>query len=243
MQETYKIIIDTHSLINFINWLPDLALDEVFYVSLFARNKYCKELAHIKQDKQQLKRFISKKDRLFNKLQQLEVKYGAYILDDGTPIPQEALCVYIGLNSRSLERATKMAAFRFMGLSFEKYSGYNPHQEVLSIIAGKKVKGYDGGAVCQKKYYDFDLDNISYQELEQGLTKLPFAASSIWALETRGGFHLLVNMNLIDPKYKNTWFNKVNQVFGEKIDNKGTNTLIPIPGCYQGGFIPILTKY
>lgn len=243
MQATYNIIGNESQLREFINWLPDLAADETYYVSLFARNKYCKETAHIKQDKQQLKRFTCNKKNLFNKLQQLEVKYGAYTLDNGSPIPQEALAVYIGLNPRSLERATKMAAFHFMSLAFEKYSGYNPHQEILSIIAGKKVRGYNGGSVIShKKFYDFDFDTLSWEEIQFKLNQIPFA-EAIWVLQTRGGYHLLVDLENIDEKYQKSWFNAFTKVFSGAIDNKGTDTLIPIPGCYQGGFIPILTKY
>lgn len=236
MQATYNIIGNESHLREFINWLPDLAADETYYVSLFARNKYCKELAHIKQDKQQLKRFTSNKKNLFNKLQQLEVKYGAYTLDDGSPIPQEALAVYIGLNPRSFEKATKSALKQFVDLITRQYSGYNPHQLVLSAIAKKE-------SVSHKKYYDFDFDVLSLEEIQFGLNQIPFADKAVWVLQTRGGYHLLVDLENIDEQYQKSWFNAFTKVFSGAIDNKGTDTLIPLPGCYQGGFIPILTKY
>jgi len=38
--DCYKIIYDEETLINFINWLPDLKDNEIFYLSLFCRKKY-----------------------------------------------------------------------------------------------------------------------------------------------------------------------------------------------------------
>jgi hypothetical protein len=234
MKATYQIIGDEAKLREFIDWLPELTPDETYYVSLFARNKYCKETAHIKQDKQQLKRFTCNKKTLFNKLAQLEVKYGAYTLDDGSPIPQEALAVYIAINPRSFEKATKVALKQFVDLITRQYSGYNPHQIVLSTIAKKD-------SVSRRKFYDFDFDDLTFEEIQNKLEQILFK-NSIYTLKTRGGYHLLVDLENIEPQYSNNWYNTFNKVFAGNIDNKGTDTLIPIPGCYQGGFIPTLTK-
>ena len=57
---------------------------------------------------------------------------------------------------------------------------------------------------------------------------------AVTCIETRGGCHILVNHELINSNYKNTWYNSLKELGP---DNVG-DTLVPIPGCYQGGFTP-----
>ena len=71
----YQIISDETALQNFINWLPELQDNEKYYVSPFARKKYAENRAQ-GNDKTQLKRFTSNKERLIDKIKQLEIPVG-----------------------------------------------------------------------------------------------------------------------------------------------------------------------
>lgn len=224
----YKIIADESKLREFINWLPDLKSDETFYCCLFARKKYAHESAGLKSDKSQLKRFTSNKENLFNKIKQLECEYGSYMSGNAV-VPQEALALYITPNPRSFTVAAKNSLIELARKITSNYDGYNPHQLIMSEIQKSS---------SNRKYHDFDFDNVEVNDvLVQLEDKINKEAISI--VKTRGGFHLLVDYEKIDKNYTKTWYNAISKIEG--VDVRGDN-LLPVVGCYQGGFIPHFVK-
>ena len=227
----YKIIQDEEVLKSFIDWLPVLQFGETYYCCLFARKKYAPEGSNLKSDKSQLKRFTATKDYLFSKIKQLECEIGSY-MTDGVAIPQEALALYISPNPRSMDKAAKQSLKLFAELVTKPYTGYNPHSEVLSEI--QKASG-------TKHYMDFDFDGV---ELQPVLNKVigddNINSNALTVVKTRGGFHLLVEMNAITAKYKNTWYKTLTSIEG--CDVRGTDNLLPIPGTSQGGFVPYFVR-
>ncbi len=220
----YQIIKDEAALRAFIDWLPALAPNETYYVCLFARKKYADPSAGIGADKQQLKRFTANKERLFEKIQQLECALGTYQYK-GLQIPQNALALYINPNPRDLEKASKASLVRFAELITKPYNGYNPHQEVMTEI--QKASG-------KKIYFDFDYDQVDYHKVMAQVAQ-HLNLDCITSLKTRGGFHLLVELAKIDQQYAKTWYQKLSTIPG--CDVRGDN-LIPVPGCTQGDFVP-----
>jgi hypothetical protein len=219
----YKIIANEFLLQNFIEWLPELAPDETYYLALFARKKYSPE-SGLKADKSQLKRFTSNKEMMFDKIKQLECEIGAYKKGDIT-IPQETLALYITPNPRSMEIAAKKSTIELVKLVTEPYSNYNPHQVVLDQLQ----------ISCRKKiYYDFDFDHVTTQEIYDKIKNKINDDALTW-IKTRGGFHLLVKQEMIEPQYKKGWYQAIANL--PECDVRGDN-LLPVVGCYQGGHIP-----
>ena len=220
----YKIITDEDELREFIKWLPELKIDETYYVCLFSRKKYCQEL---KSDKNQLKRFTSNKEFLYSKIKQLECEIGSYT-QCGNPRPQEALALYISINPRSYEKAAKNSLKKLADLITTKYNGYNPHQEVLSQIQ----------TACGTKHYiDFDFDIKDNSELHPLYVHIfnNINKEAINIIQTRGGFHLLIDTAKITKEFEKTWYQNISKI--QACDLRGNN-IIPVPGCTQGGFTP-----
>ena len=216
----YQIISDKEKLLEFIDWLPNLEANEKYYCCLFARKKYCAD--QIKSnDKTQLTRFLSDKARLYQKIKQLEVPFGAYQLKD-ISAPQESLALYINPNPRNLKKATYDGIIKLTQLLKNDNKNFNPHAELLSII--QKTIG-------RKIYLDFDVD---FKDFDFDKLKGIINMSCMDIVETRGGYHLLVRLAEIEKVYKKTFYRNISAL---GVDQTG-DQLLPVPGCVQGGFVP-----
>lgn len=85
---------------------------------------------------------------------------------------------------------------------------------------------------------DFDFDNVSIDDIYP-LLNGKINNDCLNFLETRGGFHLLIELAKIDPIYTKNWYNTITSLRG--VDVRGDN-LIPVPFCTQGGFCPKFIK-
>lgn len=220
----YQIIKDETLLREFIAWLPDLQNNETYYVCLFARNKYSKEITHIKTDSAQINRFVASKEHIFERIKQMECEAGSYFQKQ-KPIPQEALALYINPNPRNMEKAAKNSLVKLADLITKPYSGYNPHQVVMSEIHK---------ATSRKIYLDLDFDEVETEAVLAEVAKY-INMNCVRILKTRGGLHLLVELAKIDKSFEKTWHKNITQIAG--CDLKGDN-MIPVAGCTQGNFIP-----
>lgn len=216
----YTIITDREKLEEFIDWLPELKDNEKFYCSLFARKKYCQDLIK-SNDKTQLKRFTSNKDRLLEKIEQLEIKKGTYKLR-GHTVPQESLVLYINPNPRCMKRATFQMMNKCLKLIEHDNNNYNIHAEALSCIQRSKGTTH---------FVDFDIDDKTV-DLVKLNTIIPPDCYDI--IETRGGYHVLVNP-IKATVVERMWYRKILETFD--CDQVG-DQMIPIPGSVQGGFTP-----
>lgn len=216
MSETYQIITDEKALRAFIDSLPDLKEGEKFYGCLFARKKYW---PGIDADKSQVKRFLFTKERALDKIRQLECKIGAYTFN-GKEIPNDALALYVMPNPRDMVRATSVMIGNLAELLAFRTRSFNPHQEALTAMQKCKARSI---------YRDYDFDMETLPDLTDVLNP-----DSYRVLKTRGGFHVLVESDKVEEKYKKT--------FHLALDKLGADVsgdcLLPAPGCNQGGFTP-----
>lgn len=220
MKNKYEIIKDIDELERFVKWLPDLKDHEKFYVALFARKKYDTLLQSTSSDKMQLKRLLATKDNLIDKIKQLEIEIGLYKLKQ-TEATQQSLAIYITPNPRCMIKAHNDVLLRVAKAITTGNYFYNLHAETMSCIQRSKAKTH---------WIDFDIDT---KEVDISKIQDILNFDSYKILETRGGYHILVNPEKVTPQTK--WYKLIQNTF--KIDRSG-DQLIPIPGCTQGNFVP-----
>ena len=225
----YQIVADKEKLLEFIEWLPELQPNETFYLSLLARNKYLPDRSVLKADKCSLKRLTTDKKYMFRKIKQMECEIGAYE-QDGIPICQKALVLYLTTNPRNMEQAAKNGLIKLAQCVTQPYNGYNPHQLILSELQR---------SVSRKVFYGLDVDGRDYQDfLAEIEGKINFDCLHI--LKTKGGFHCLVEFAKMDKKYEKSWYKNLSKVDG--VDIVG-DMMSPVAGCLQAGdFVPHFVK-
>lgn len=224
----YEIIKDKDKLLEFIEWLPELQINERYYLALFARKKYCADVKYIKTDKAQVHRTLSQKKDLYNKIAQLECPINTYEIKNIT-IPQEALALYISMNPRDLEKGTRMSLIKFANLLALKYNGYNPIAEVMSEVHK---------TVSRKIYFDFDFDEVDYEPVIEKFKEY-VNEDAITSIKTKNGFHILLELKKVSKEFEKTWYKNIATIEG--CDVKGDN-LIPVVGCTQGNYTPYFIK-
>lgn len=225
----YKLIQDETELNKFIRFLPNCEEGEQYYIALFSRKKYdLTGKLGLKSDKSQLKRVTSTKDRIIQKIKQMETVIGTY-QHDNKPIPNEVLALYITPNPRDLTLASKNTCKELMELIFNGNKHFNPKSIALNHIQ----------KACSKKiWFDFEMDAKNYELDPLKKTIEAFIGSNNYQIiETRGGYHILIKLDAIPETHTKIWFNNMKKL--HDIDQTG-DLLLPIPGCCQGNFIPKL---
>lgn len=229
--DLYKIVHDEDEFNFFlINVLPNLKDNERYYLSLFSRKKYCQNLIK-SNDKTQLKRFTSNKERMLVKIQQLEIPVGRWLLRE-MEAPQESLVLYISPNPRDMKKATEAMGKKCWDLA--RSDNFNLHQEAMSCI--QRSAG-------QRKYVHFDIDtkDVDLSILEEIFPFVDAPRKTYWIIETRGGYHILVDSfmaKFVRHKYNlnQNWYQEIVESF--PLDKSSKPELLPVPGCIQGGFVP-----
>lgn len=220
-RDCYEIIKDETALREFIEWLPDHSDEECYMYALFCRPKYADSMRK-SGGGNLLFRGISDKKSLFRKFQQLECPIGAYQKKDEI-VPQESLALYIGVNPRSLYKASLNTLSSLVENIKKDHRTASPHKEALSCIQTSPA---------DKVFIDFDVDDKEEGTLPMIREILDGISPEI--IETRGGYHVLVRTkNIPEIKDKNNWYNRM-----ARISDAIGDVLVPCVGAVQSSFIP-----
>lgn len=222
----YKIILDKNELIKFIDWLPDLKENEKYFFCLLARKKYDNTMSYSQE--LMLQKFATHKDLIYDKIKRFESPKGTFT-HRGKEINNKSLCVYMNPNPRDLTRAS----YKLISNLAQRLSQgdiVNPKNEAMKSI--QKSAGTKHFA-----HFDYDIDLDSKLILDKLSAILPIECFDIF--QTRGGYHILVNLRLIrDMQWTRNdipknWYKQISDI----CDRSG-DQLLPVPGCTQGLFTP-----
>lgn len=224
----YKVVVNEKEFNEFLQWLPPLEKEECHYIALLARDKYIRDLGigTLNSDKHQCSRFITTHERLLLKLKQCETTVGSYAVK-GVEVPQQALAAYMTINPRSQTKAARMMLKRMADIVADNEQNVNVYQESLTAIHK---------SIGRKLFVDVDFDNVEIECTVKEMGKF-INSDAVKILETRGGFHAIIRLDAIEDKWVKSWYKNITSLPGADIAG---DTLIPIPGTYQGGFVPQL---
>jgi len=253
-----NLIQDEKQFNNFVdNILPDLKNDEVYFISLSARNKYLTDeerdtyalgrtemfSRQIAKSKEQLKEYTMKK---------LGMSLLYKTTKNGLQIPEKALVVYININPSSMLKAYQLFQ--------EKMN--KEMNTIINALRNNKEPNYDRTLIqkrllmnCvqkssgEKHYIDIDCDTKKPEVVESLTASLSNSKIEFHVIETQGGFHFLIKKDTIptNKKLKHLNIQKFNLMriiqAARDVDGEGNeiaingNVMVPVPGSCQANFL------
>lgn len=230
----YEIIKDEMELQKFIDFLPDLEPNEKYYYSLFARKKY-NGTEGLKSDKAQLKRGTTTKERMLRDFRKLEVKMGCYEID-GLKINQESLVLYITPNPRDMHKAALNTAKQIVTDMANNRPLKSPQAIALNEIQTAGVKKYFNIDIDFKRWDVMDRLEVRW-DIE---SKLNLNLDCLTFINTRGGFHVLVELGKIKDEYRKSWYRQFSEMKSElfDVDMGNGDGMLPVCGCVQSDYVP-----
>lgn len=242
------MIIDYEMYNKFLDILPELERDEVYFISLSARNKYLTKEERLEYSLGRTEMFsreiAQSKEELTHIIKNvLPAKLSYKTTNNGKLMPEKALVVYININPSSMIKAyqyfqkkmNKEVYEIFFAQVHEKESNYQ------GVLRAKRFLMNEVQKATSRRYFidiDYDLQNDKYVNLFSG--KLLQAGVKFSIIETQGGYHFLIikdslknigNFRLHELVKKHDIIAK--ELNGEVIFNN--NQMVPIPGCLQAG--------
>lgn len=271
-----SLIKDINEFNKFITILPELKNDEVYFISLSARNKYLTAEERVEYSLGQTEMFgreiAQSKEKLSTyTMKKLESNLYCKTTRNEKTIPEKSLVVYCNINPSSMikayyqfqnemNRQMREITLALLNQKDPNYSFINIQtRELLNCI--QKSTG-------TKHYIDIDCDTKEEKVLTYFIEQFTKDDILYYVIETKGGYHFLINKNTFSEKYN---LHKVIQqsqdilesIYDDKYlvqDEEGeynyeevnlmvpeikinNNSMIPVPGTMQSDHLVKLLKY
>lgn len=241
------LIKDLNQFHKFINILPDLKNDEIYFVSLSCRNKYLtteeREFYGLGRTEMFSRNIVRKKEDFEYTLSKLESTLQYKLTKTKCKIPEKALVIYVNINPSSMMKAyfTLMQEMNkeMHDIMFALQSNKQPNYSGIHLL-DRKLMNCIQRARSRKVFIDIDFDiKDNFYIVNNLLTELSIRQILYFLIQTKSGYHVLIDLeSMKDKKFNlNYEVQKCNQMtvlhYGEVIIN--TNGMIPVPGTLQAG--------
>ncbi len=247
MSENYSLIKNEEETKHFIEKvLQPLNNDEVYIVVLTARKKYCPTIS---SSLEVVSRDIIRNNdtnKIMRKLKKMSIVEGLYTDKNEDIIPNEAFALYILPEPRSMLKAYMEFTKNINEWNYENLVKSNTVEDSnLELYRKLDLKLFSAihKSRSRSKYFIIDIDkkdetllkNIVYfvkkDEHKEDLG-IPYISNIAWISETRGGYHVILNRNEETGK-------AIHEIMKRKFEfvEFRKETMTPIIGCSQGGFI------
>lgn len=251
-----NLVVDKEQFDKFVSILPSLQNDELYFLSLSARNKYLNEE---ERDFYQLGRtemfgrlVVRNKEDFDMKMDELSSKRLARKTRNGKYIPDKAMVCYANINPSSMIKAYEMFQNE---MNKEVYAAFNAEQNSKqanyeSILRMDKVlMNCIQKARSRKVFIDIDMDTKNpeiFEKFKYALEdpdgdKFILTGPEFHIIETHGGYHFLIKNSTIPNGFNLGKLVQDADKTAKTLDNKevvfNKNQMIPIPGTMQAGFL------
>ena len=263
----YTIISDKKALKAFIAWLPELTATERYYLTLMTRRKYCTDeilpdiiLKRIVSKKEDIFDNIKQLESSEAYALRSGVVPPQEVLALYININPRSLVVAAKNTAKSiidlacLDRETvspdalTLADILLELISDEPQTGIDPRSVVLAkttidlVCKDKQIKKSPRSIALTeihkargtKHFVDIDIDDpeLTIEETVR-LAEEVLNRDAFNIIKTRGGVHIIVEPGVAEKK---DWFRQLRDRF--VFDVKG-DCMVPVPGGYQGGHVPV----
>lgn len=243
------MIIDKNQFDKFIAILPELEKDQVYFVSLSARNKYLtdeeRRFYGLGRTEMFARTLVRSKGDFEFAMKKLQAELGYKTTKNGKPIPKKAIVTYININPSSMVDAYNL---------FKKESDHELAEMIKAYMNGKQPN-FDGFKRLDRKllncvqkskgnrYFldiDFDIPREKWLLMGELTSVLDLYNVSNYAIKTKSGYHVLINREHLTKRGKDIQLHKLIKNFNEEVKDKdigevvfNDNQMVAIPGTMQ----------
>ena len=226
----------------FVEFLPELERDEVYFLSLSARNKYLseEEREYWSLGRTEMFSRVTAYDKpgLEYALQKLEASLGYRKTRNGKEMPSKSLVVYMNVNPCSTVKAFTMFKGEMDRVMEEIYTAtvkgkdpeYTPFQRIEKRLmnAVQKSKG-------RRLLLDVDFDVKTTDPVREFTGLLKEKGVDYRTISTRSGYHVLIRKETLG---KQNVYTKIAELHKEAVKDGGEvcfnkNEMVPVPGTMQ----------